>query len=63
MEEKNQNCLVGPFNEIFRISEIPISRWRKLLFLLISKLLNVREEFPYRWRYRGKKIDTKMVVK
>ena len=59
----NKNCLCGPSREVFRISEIQIPRWRKYLFSLISKLLNVREEFPYRWRYTGKKIDTKMVVK
>lgn len=63
MEEKNQNCLVGLSDEVFCISEIPIPRWRKFLFKLVSKLLNVRKEFPYRWKYKGKKINTKMVAK
>lgn len=67
MEEKNKDnetCIYcGLSDEVFRISRIPVSRWRKFLFLFVSKLLNVREEFLYRWRYKGKKIDTKMVVK
>jgi hypothetical protein len=46
----------GPSKEVFEISAMPIPKWRIFLFQLVSKLLNVREEFPYRWRYKGKKI-------
>lgn len=63
IEENNKNCLIGLSNEVFRIAEIPVPKWRKILFLSISRLLNVREDFPFRWRYNGKKIKTKMVVK
>lgn len=60
----NETCIcMGPSDEVFRISRIPVSSWRKSLFLTMSKLLNVREEFPYRWRYKGKKVNTKMVRK
>ncbi len=63
-EENNETCIYcGPSDEVFRISRIPLPRWREFLFLFMSKLLNVREEFPYRWRYKGKKVDTKMVRK
>lgn len=40
-----------------RISQIPISMWRKKILLFVSKLLNVRDNYPYRWSCKGINYD------
>lgn len=41
--------------EMDDIACIKISKWRWFLLEKISKLLNVRENYPFRWRYKKQK--------
>ena len=43
--------------EMDDISCIKISKWRWFLLEKISKFLNVREKYPFRWKYQGKDLS------
>ncbi len=43
-------------DEMEAIAKIPVPAWRKKLLLFLSRLLNARFDYPYRWRYEGKKM-------
>lgn len=45
--------------EMDDIACIKISKWRWFLLEKISKLLNVRENYPFRWRYKNKNLSLK----